>query len=171
MWPGAANAQVRAGRSTNGPASTPGTLRRAFVNASAPSYAPPMRTTVGRERELNVVSEFVASNRCGVLAIVGEPGIGKTTLWREAIKRARAAGSRVMLARPAEAESKLSFAGLADLLADVPDEFFAGLPEPQRNGIDAALLRRHADRAPARRVVATAFLSLLRALAAAEPIT
>jgi len=130
-----------------------------------------MSTTVGRERELNVVSDFVAGNSGGVLAIAGEPGIGKTTVWREAIKRARAAGSLVMLARPAEAEAKLSFAGLADLLADVPEEFFAGLPEPQRKGIDAALLRRHADRAPARRVVATAFLSLLRALAAGAPIT
>jgi DNA-binding CsgD family transcriptional regulator len=129
-----------------------------------------MSTTVGRERELSVVSDFVARNSGGVLAIVGEPGIGKTTVWREAIEQARAAGSRVVLARPAEAEAKLSFAGLADLLAEIPEEFFVGLPEPQRKGIDAALLRRHADRAPARRVVATAFLSLLRALAADAPI-
>jgi DNA-binding CsgD family transcriptional regulator len=129
-----------------------------------------MSTTVGRERELNVVSDFVARNSSGVLAIVGEAGIGKTTVWREAIERAHAAGSRVALARPAEAEAKLSFAGLADLLADVPEEFFVGLPAPQRSGIDAALLRRHAARAPARRVVAAAFLSLLRALATDAPI-
>ena len=31
--------------------------------------------------------------------------------------------------------------GLADLLAEVPDELFALPPEPQRVGLDAALLR------------------------------
>jgi DNA-binding CsgD family transcriptional regulator len=129
-----------------------------------------MSTTVGRERELHVVGELVTKNRGGVLAIVGEPGIGKTTVWREAVERARATDSRLLLARPAEAEAKLSFAGLADLLADVPEDYFAALPEPQRRGIDAALLRRQADRAPARRVVATAFLSLVRALAADGPV-
>ncbi len=62
------------------------------------------------------------------LAISGEPGIGKTTLWQAAVERARADGARVLVARPTESEARLAFAGLADLLADAPDELFARLP-------------------------------------------
>ena len=62
-------------------------------------------------------------------------------------------------------EAKLAFAGLADLLADVPDELLARLPEPQRVGLDAALLRAASARPPERRVVGAGFLTLLRALA------
>ena len=116
-----------------------------------------------------MVDTFVARGT-GVLAIVGEPGIGKTTVWSEALERARAIGSTTLVARPAESEVKLSFAGLADLLASVPDELFAALPAPQRAGIDNALLRTSADRPPARRVVGTALLSVMRMLAADAPV-
>ena len=91
-----------------------------------------MPSIVGRESELGVVREFLAAPR-GVLAIVGEPGIGKTTVWQEAVTLARAGDATVMTARPAEAEARLSFAALADLVAEVPQDVFQRLPAPQRD--------------------------------------
>jgi DNA-binding CsgD family transcriptional regulator len=120
---------------------------------------------VGRESELGAVETFLSSERPCVVAIVGEPGIGKTTLWQAAVEHARAKGARVLIARPTESEARLAFTGLADLLADVPDELFALLPEPQRVGLDAALLRAVSSRPPERRVVGAGFLTLLRSLA------
>jgi DNA-binding NarL/FixJ family response regulator len=120
---------------------------------------------VGRESELRAVETFLSSERPCALAIVGEPGIGKTTLWQAAVEHARAQGARVLAARPTESEARLAFAGLADLLADVPDELFTRLPEPQRVGLDVALLRAVSARPPERRVVGAGFLTLLRALA------
>ncbi len=124
---------------------------------------------MGREAELQVVDEFVSAGTGGILAIVGEPGIGKTTVWREAVQRARNAGSTVLLARPAESEAKLSLAGLAYLLADISDEFLADLPAPQRAGVDAVLLRAD-DGTPPRRVVGTAVVALLRRIALDAPV-
>jgi DNA-binding NarL/FixJ family response regulator len=120
---------------------------------------------VGRESELGAVETFLGSERPCVVAIVGEPGIGKTTLWQAAVEHARSKGARVLIARPTESEARLAFAGLADLLAEVPDELFARLPEPQRVGLDAALLRAVSTRPPERRVVGAGFLTLLRSLA------
>ena len=124
-----------------------------------------MPSLVGREAELGAVGTFLRSERPCALAIVGEPGIGKTTLWHAAVGAARAQGFRVLVARPTESEARLAFAGLADLLAGVPAELFARLPEPQRIGLDAALLRAVSARPPQRRVVGAGFLSLLRELA------
>ena len=124
-----------------------------------------MSSLVGRESELRAVETLLRSERPRGVAIVGEPGIGKTTLWQAAVEHARAQGARVLIARPTESEARLAFAGLADLLADVPDELFARLPEPQRVGIDVALLRAASARPPERRVVGAGFLTLLRALA------
>jgi DNA-binding CsgD family transcriptional regulator len=124
-----------------------------------------MSSLVGRESELGAIETFLRSARPRALAIVGEPGIGKTTLWQAAVERSRTQGSRVLIARPTESEARLAFAGLADLLADLPEEIFARLPEPQRVGLDAALLRAASARPPERRVVGAGFLTLLRALA------
>src|SRR5206468_2828488 len=79
-------------------------------------------------------------------------------------------GALLLIARPTVSESRLAFAGLADLLAGVPDELFARLPEPQRVGLVVALLRAAAARPPERRVVGTGFLTLLRALSAESEV-
>ncbi len=130
-----------------------------------------MSSVVGREPELTVVEAFLAAGEGrGALAILGEPGIGKTTVWEEAVSLARSRGATVLVARPAESEAKLSFAGLADLLSTVPEELFSELPAPQRAGLDAALLRTASTRSPERRLVGTGFLSLLRALAADDTV-
>ena len=129
-----------------------------------------MSSLVGRESELGAVENFLRSGRPRALVIAGEPGIGKTTLWQAAVEQARARGARVLMARPTESEARLAFAGLADLLAAVPDELFAQLPEPQRVGLDTALLRAASARPPERRVVGAGFLTLLRALAGISEI-
>jgi DNA-binding CsgD family transcriptional regulator len=123
-----------------------------------------MAGVVGREPELKAVDAFLDGTG-GTLAIVGEPGIGKTTVWREAVERARARGSTVLVARPAESEARLSFGGVADLTSAVPADAFDSLPVPQRRGLDVALLRADSTGPPARRVVATALLTLVRELA------
>ena len=52
----------------------------------------------------------------------------------------------------------------------VGDEILALLPPPQRNAIDVALLRADAGRAPSRRLVGTALLSILRELTSRGPV-
>jgi DNA-binding NarL/FixJ family response regulator/RecA/RadA recombinase len=123
---------------------------------------------VGREAEVAAVEAFLAdglSDR-NVLAVVGVPGIGKTTVWDAAVAKAHARGSTVLVARPAEAEAKLSFAGLSDLLSHLSPDAFEALPPPQRDALDVALLRVPSGRAPERRLVGTALLSVLQVLAA-----
>jgi len=129
------------------------------------TYSLIVSSLVGRESELRAVETFLRSERLRALVIVGEPGIGKTTVWQAAVEQARARGARVLMARPTESEARLAFAGLADLLAEVPDELFERLPEPQRVGLDAALLRAASARPPERRVVGAGFLTLLHELA------
>lgn len=126
-----------------------------------------MAPIVGRESEIAVVEAFLGGDRdAGVLSIVGEAGIGKTTVWDHAVLRARESGAVVLVARPAEPEAKLSFAGLSDLLSSVPSGLVATLPPPQREAIDVVLLKTEAARPPGRRLVGTAVVSVLRGLAA-----
>ena len=98
---------------------------------------------IRRERELEAAAGFLHELRAGlaVLVFAGEPGIGKTTVWRDAVHRARAASIAVLCARPAEAEAGLAFAGLADLLEPVAEQVLPELPELQRRALEVALLR------------------------------
>ncbi|HST14695.1 MAG TPA: AAA family ATPase [Gaiellaceae bacterium] len=123
-----------------------------------------MPGVVGREPELKALDAFL-DGTARALAIVGDPGIGKTTVWREAVERAQARGATILVARPAESEARLSFGGVADLTSALPPDVFDSLPAPQRRGLDVALLRADSTGPPGRRVVATALLTLLRELA------
>ena len=132
-----------------------------------------MRTMVGREHELATVERLLD---CGLeqysaLLLSGEAGIGKTTVWQEAVRLGEEAGYRILRCRPGQAEAKLGFAALADLLSSVDDDAFAALPEPQRNAVEAALLRA-APRAAgsASRAVAAGLLSVLRGIAQESPV-
>lgn len=129
-----------------------------------------MSAVVGRETELSRVEDFLASPGPTGLMIAGEAGIGKTTVWAWAVERARSRGSTVLVARPAEAEAGLAFAGLTDLLSVVPADGFAAIPELQRAALDAALLRTRPARPPERRLIGTALLSLLRELSRAAEV-
>ena len=67
----------------------------------------------GRERELARLDSFLESLPSGSAAFLleGEPGIGKTTVWRAGVAAAEARGFRVLTSRPAEAEASLSERG------------------------------------------------------------
>src|SRR5688500_4615466 len=104
----------------------------------------------GREHELALADRFLesAGERFGVLRLEGEAGMGRTTVWREVVRRAGRRGFRVLSCRPAEAETKLSLWALADLLEPLASDALAGLPEPQRRALDVALLRAEPGAAP-----------------------
>ncbi len=133
-----------------------------------------MATAVfGRETELAAVDAVLAPARIGLAALVleGDPGIGKTTVWREGTARAVGKGYRVLSCRAAPAEARLSFTALGDLLAPVEPAVFGSLPDPQRQALDAALLRAaHEGVAPNPRAIGTAVVSLLSELAASAPV-
>jgi DNA-binding CsgD family transcriptional regulator len=128
---------------------------------------------VGREAELAEIERFLdaAGESFAALVLVGEPGIGKSTVWREARHRAELRGWRVLRSRPSVAEAKLSFAGVADLLEGVEEQAFDRLPDPQKDALEVALLRTGPSRpAAGPRVVAAGFLTLIRGLAVAQPV-
>jgi predicted ATPase len=123
-------------------------------------------TVVGREAELAAVAAFLDAGAVGPAALLveGEAGIGKTTIVAAALDSAVRAGLRVLVARPAEGEAELPFAGLGDLLAGVGDDAVARLAAPQRQAIEVALGR--SDGLASEYALSRGLLELLRAAAA-----
>ncbi len=122
----------------------------------------------GREDELAALVDVLEApdELFAAAVVVGEAGIGKTTLWLAASEEARRRGYLVLSCRPAEADAAFSFVGLADLIAGVVSDVLPELPRPQRRALEAALALSEADGEPAdERVLAFAFLSALRKLA------
>lgn len=131
------------------------------------------RTVVGRERELTAGDVLLTTVASGVCALVleGEPGIGKTTTWEAIAGRAHALGHLVVTSRPAQSESRLSFAGLGDIVGGMPQSIVDTIPLPQRHALEIALLKRPAGGAPPdQRAIAVALLSAVRACAATRPL-
>jgi len=128
----------------------------------------------GRTDELGVVSRFFDRERTGAggLLIEGEAGIGKTTVWREAVRIAEGQGM-VLTSRASEAEARLSFTVLGDLLVPVLDDDVLGqLPVGQRRGLEVALLLAETPAtSPDARAVSLAVLAVLRVLASSGPVT
>jgi AAA ATPase domain len=130
------------------------------------------RRLIGRTAEIQRVDAFLEAMAGGpaALILVGEAGIGKTTIWREAVARARR-DCLALVSEPAEQEQKLSFAGLGDLLRDLGGNVWAGLPPPQRRALDVALVVEEPGRgAPDRRTVAAGLLTLVCRAAAISPV-
>ena len=115
---------------------------------------------------------FLASGHGSrALALVGGPGIGKTTLWEAGIAEAEERGIRVLSTRASGAEAQLSFAALIDLLDRVEEDELAGLPGPQLRALEVALVRAEPDGEPPEpRAIALGFLNALRAVAARGPL-
>jgi DNA-binding CsgD family transcriptional regulator len=128
---------------------------------------------IGRESELALLDRFLDSIPTGpsALLLFGEPGIGKTTVWREGLASALQRGYRTLACGPVEAETRLSYAALGDLLEPVLDEALPTLPEPQRRALEVALLRAPSsgDRAN-QRAVSLAVLGCLRSVASTTPV-
>jgi DNA-binding NarL/FixJ family response regulator len=127
---------------------------------------------VGREAELDAVERFLDNVTTGPAALVidGEAGIGKTTVWLEGVRSAESRLFRVLQARPAESESKLSYAALADLIGGAFDETHTALPPPQERALATALLRAETSEPVDARTTATALVGVLTALAADGPL-
>ena len=124
---------------------------------------------LGRNRETAVLDALIGRAREGesaVLAITGEPGIGKTALLEHAASRA--SGMRLLRARGIESEANVPFGGLLELLRPALGALDA-IPTPQSDALAGAL----ALRPPAARhrfAVGAATLSLLAAYAEDEPV-
>jgi DNA-binding CsgD family transcriptional regulator len=128
---------------------------------------------LGRARELEAVARLLAGSTesQALLELEGAPGVGKTTVWEEGCRLARAEGRTVLLARGASTEVRLGYAGLADLLAEVDAGVMARLPGPQRRALEAALLRGEGEGAPPDpRAVGTGLWSVLEELARSGPL-
>ncbi|NES39775.1 AAA family ATPase [Micromonospora sp. PPF5-17] len=93
---------------------------------------------VGRERESSQVAAWSAAGTDGArgLLLRGEPGIGKTTLWRRALSAWRSAGGVVLVTRPVAEETAQAYSGLVDLLEHhVPDPVaLSGAADPIARG-------------------------------------
>src|SRR6266545_4125956 len=130
-------------------------------------------TVLGREEELGTIQAFLEQVRRGPASLVlsGEPGIGKTILFEAGLEGASRLGDRVLSFRGAEAEVRLSFAALADLLTDVLDEALPSLAGPRRRALEVALLLEEPGPQPLdARAVALAFLDVIRAVATSGPL-
>jgi DNA-binding CsgD family transcriptional regulator len=127
---------------------------------------------VGRDDEIRSVWAFLsrASEGPAALVLVGEPGIGKSTIWNAGIEAAREQGFRALASRPAEAESGLPHAGLGDLFEDVLDDVLPALSPPRRRAMEAALLIEDEPDDSDARTLGVAVRSALEALAADTPV-
>ena len=128
-----------------------------------------------RSAEWRRVREFAAGvpDRAApaLLAIQGEPGAGKSTLWRAGVEVAVDAGGRLLRSEPSASETDLSFAGLSDLIGEVLPGVTARIPAPQREALEIALLLRPAGpQPPTARAVGLATLAVLRACLAGGPV-
>lgn len=134
---------------------------------------PPSSGLVGRSAELADVDAFLEASeqRFTVLAVEGEPGIGKTVLWHESVRRAQSRGARVLVTRATELEAGLSLAGLGDLFDGIDESTLERLPAPQREALLGALLRvAVGERGIDERSLCAGVLSVLRNLASDCPV-
>lgn len=94
---------------------------------------------VGRETELERIDELLAvvrSQRSATLLLRGEPGIGKSELLTEAVRRAP--DLQALGIRGVESESELAFAGLAELVRPLLEDV-ERLPDALRVALRRAL--------------------------------
>jgi predicted ATPase len=135
--------------------------------------APPSRV-VGRGAELAAIREFVIGIPAGpcTLLVEGAVGIGKTTLWRAGLRAARGLSYDVLYCRPAELESRLAFAAIIDMFAELDEAVLKSLPATQQHALEVAVLRREASAdAPVQpRDTAVAALGAIRMLARSAPV-
>ncbi|WP_162291747.1 helix-turn-helix transcriptional regulator [Mycolicibacter terrae] len=125
-----------------------------------------------RKAEAAVVRAFLdrALAEPGTLVLEGEAGIGKSTLLWEAAEVAAARGYLVLTAVGAPTEVRYAYAAVADLLARVDAGVLAELPEEQRAALDRVLLGAGDGPAGNERLVATAFLAVIRRLSSDTPV-
>lgn len=126
---------------------------------------------LGRGAELEQIGRLVADAREGhgrALLIVGEPGIGKTSLLAEAV--ALAADLRAIEVEAVEAEASLPYALIGEILAPIL-ELLAELPDAQAKAVRAALALGPSPGGPGDRfATCAAFLGLIARAAERQPL-
>ena len=125
---------------------------------------------LGRADERREIEQALAGARSGasaVLALTGEPGIGKTALLGYAAQRST--GMRLLRARGIESETQVPFGSLLELVRPAL-VLLDQIPAPQTAALEAALALRPAA-AQDRFAVGAATLSLLAAYAEQAPVT
>jgi DNA-binding CsgD family transcriptional regulator len=124
---------------------------------------------LGRDRERQAIDDTLAQARSGTsatLALIGEPGIGKTELLGYAAERA--AGMQLLRARGIESEAQIPFGSLLELIRPalmVLDK----IPPPQATALEGALALRPGT-PDDRFAVGAATLSILAAYAEEAPV-
>jgi len=134
---------------------------------------PEIGSVFGRDRELGTLATFLDGlpSVPSCLVLEGEAGMGKTTVWSAGVASAAERSYLVLSSRPAEAEAKLSFAVLADLLGGVVEQVLADLPPPQQSALRMALLLEDpAGRSTEPMAVCAAVLGAIRCLALRRPV-
>ncbi|HEY2793614.1 MAG TPA: AAA family ATPase, partial [Micromonosporaceae bacterium] len=127
---------------------------------------------VGREDELAAARQFVIDTASGPAALVleGVAGIGKTAIWAEAVRDARARGVALRICRCSESDTAWAFAGLGDLFEGLDPVVLSALPAVQQQALSAALLLDDGGRSPGHHVVGVAILGVLRLLSRTAPL-
>jgi DNA-binding CsgD family transcriptional regulator len=123
----------------------------------------------GRQRECDVLDRMLEAARDGqgaVLAVYGEPGVGKTALLEYAVEAAP--DFRVARAVGVEGEMELAFAALQQLCSPSLD-VMEHLPDPQRDALEVAL-GLSAGLPPNPFLVGLAVLNLLSEAAEEQPL-
>ncbi|MGW4597838.1 ATP-binding protein [Streptomyces sp. NPDC004457] len=139
----------------------------------------PLDGIIGREQEISRVLRGLFPDRAeeaGALLLVGEPGMGKTTLLHAVRAEAGRRGT-VLGCAGSQAERTLAYGALHQLLSPALDHL-PRLPAPQRAALSRALGLRHApvrtagaDGGDGRLLVGLATLNLLLASARHRPVT
>ncbi|MED7824944.1 helix-turn-helix transcriptional regulator [Streptomyces chiangmaiensis] len=128
------------------------------------------RRLVGRDRELGVLRGFVdaVATGGGSLLVVGEAGVGKTSLLDAAAAHAAELGTRVLRASGVEFEAEVSFAGLHQLVAPLAAEL-ARVSSDARRAIGVAVGLAEGP-APDQLALTNSLLALLAEAADREPV-
>ena len=126
---------------------------------------------VGRDAEVARLQELLDPRRQtgDSLVIVGDAGLGKSTLLDDAAETSRATGWTVLRSRGGRSETELAFAGLHQLVHGVLDRDDQ-LPEAQRSALRTALGLESAGDEPTPLRVGVALLSLLSGIATDAPL-
>jgi DNA-binding CsgD family transcriptional regulator len=128
---------------------------------------------IGRRDELLALEAFLEAAPAGgqALLLEGEAGIGKTVLWRDALRAAGERDFRILRSSPSQSEAQVAFAAVGDLLSPVLNGGLRHLPPVQRRALETALLIREPDELfPDTRVLGLALLSAVRELAEDRPV-
>jgi hypothetical protein len=126
---------------------------------------------IGRDSELSQLIHLVDPPPTAgqVQVLLGEPGMGKTVLLIEVIRRAESAGLRVLTVTGRESERDLAFAGLHQLLRPLLDRV-PTLPDRQAQALLSAFALATDPVPPDALLTGIAVLTLLSGLAEHGPV-